>query len=80
MTCFDCAVAGEEAPAVAVCTGCGVGLCMSHAVVGPRYLTRVAVINRVDVVETPARAVHCEICAHAVEAQKRPAARRTGRR
>jgi hypothetical protein len=42
---------------------------MTHAVVGARYLTRLAVINRVEVVETPARVVHCEVCASAAEAQ-----------
>ena len=55
MTCYDCAVAGQSTPAVAVCLGCGVGLCMAHAIVESRHLTRTAVINRVELVEPPAR-------------------------
>ena len=80
MTCYDCAVAGQSTPAVAVCLGCGVGLCMAHAIVESRHLTRTAVINRVELVEPPARVVHCAICASAEEAQARPAARHSGRR
>jgi hypothetical protein len=48
---------------------------MAHAIVEPRYLTRTAVINRVELVEPPARVVHCAICASAEEAQTRPAGR-----
>jgi hypothetical protein len=57
-----------------------VGLCTAHAIVEARYLTRLAVINRVEVVEPPARIVHCAICASAEEAQARPTGRRSGRR
>jgi len=74
MTCYDCAVAGQPTPAVAVCVGCGVGLCMAHAIVEARYLSRIAVINRVEVVEPPARVVHCAVCASAAKAQARPPA------
>ena len=55
---------------------CGVALCMAHAIVEPRYLTRTAVINRVELVEPSARVVHCPICASAEKAQTRPAGRR----
>ena len=80
MTCYDSALAVQSTPAVAVCLGCGVGLCMAHAIVEPRYLTRTAVINRVELVEPPARVVHCAICASAEQAQTRPTGRRPGRR
>jgi hypothetical protein len=75
MTCYDCAARGEVAPAVAICVSCGAALCMAHAVLDVRYLTRTAVINRVETVDTPARVVHCQVCAAAIEAQSLPAPR-----
>ncbi len=30
MNCYDCAIQGESAPAVAVCKHCGVGMCLEH--------------------------------------------------
>lgn len=75
MNCYDCAAFGIGTPAVGVCTGCGAGLCMDHAVIGVRHLTRVGVINRVETVVPPARVVYCNVCAAAVEAQARPHAR-----
>ena len=77
MTCLECALAIRSC---VVCLGCGVGLCMAHAIVEPRYLNRTAVINRAELVEPPARVVHCAICASAEEAQTRLAGRRPGRR
>lgn len=62
MNCFDCAVYGHTAPAVAVCADCGAGLCGEHAHVEPRWLTRTMAINRVVSVDPPARAVRCGIC------------------
>ncbi len=79
MTCYDCAVAGQSTPAVAVCVGCGAGVCRAHVVVGVRSLTRTAVINRVEVLEPPARVIQCAVCARATEAQARPATHRAGR-
>ncbi|WP_263730514.1 DUF2180 family protein [Cellulomonas sp. SG140] len=35
MQCFECMTRGSQfTPAVAVCTTCGAGLCIDHAVVG----------------------------------------------
>ena len=34
MQCYDCAVARQDSPAVAVCATCGAGVCLTHAVVG----------------------------------------------
>ena len=53
MNCFDCAAHGQHADAVAVCADCGAGLCLDHAHVAPRWLTRTTVINRVVAVEPP---------------------------
>jgi hypothetical protein len=30
MNCYECAKAAHDVPAVAVCRGCGAGLCMHH--------------------------------------------------
>jgi len=30
MNCYECAKAGHDSAAVAVCRGCGAGLCMHH--------------------------------------------------
>ena len=32
MQCYDCGLVGEDEPAVAICRGCGAGLCADHAV------------------------------------------------
>lgn len=69
MTCYECAVAGQSTPAVVVCLGCGVGLCTGHVFVAPRYHTRTAAINRVEVVEPRAGVARCAVCASAEEAQ-----------
>jgi hypothetical protein len=68
MNCYDCAIIGRDNPAVATCIGCGAGLCREHVVVGVHHLTRVAVINRVENVEPPARLMYCDTCAAAHDA------------
>ena len=54
MNCFDCAAHGQHADAVAVCADCGAAVCLDHAHVTARWLTRTMVINRVVAVEPPA--------------------------
>jgi hypothetical protein len=76
MNCYDCAILGHHSAAVAACIDCGAGVCVEHAVVTPRHLTRTAVINRIETVEPPARAVRCGTCTLARDAQKRPVASR----
>ena len=68
MNCFDCSLAGETAPAVAVCHDCGAAVCLGHAFVRRHHLTRTATINRIIVVEPPARLVRCATCAAADDA------------
>ncbi len=74
MTCFDCAMHGVVSNAVAICVGCGAGVCLEHAHVNPRWLTTSAVVNRIIAVEPPARVVRCAVCTHAQDAAARPAA------
>ena len=78
MICYDCAAIGRTTTAVAVCAGCGAAVCLDHAVVVPRYLTRTAAINRVETVEVPARIMHCGVCAAALDAQAGPPPRAAG--
>jgi hypothetical protein len=80
MICFDCATHGEASSAVAVCVGCGAGLCLEHAHVNPRWLTRTMAIDRTVSVEPPARVVRCGLCTHAEEAAAHPAASANERR
>ena len=80
MNCFDCAMRGEVSSAVAICAGCGAGLCLEHAHVNPRWLTRTAVINRIVTVAPPARVVACGVCTHAQDAAAHPAAPANQRR
>jgi hypothetical protein len=80
MNCLDCAAHGQDEPAVAICLDCGAGLCLDHAEVEPRWLTRTAVINRVVTVEPPARVVRCRVCSQAQGAATRPARRQTSGR
>ena len=81
MNCFDCAEAEWLTPAVAVCHDCGAAVCADHAVSFARHLTRTATINRVIVVEPPARLIRCRVCATANDAahQDRPRHRERGR-
>jgi hypothetical protein len=39
MQCYECAKAGKDQQAVATCTWCSAGMCMSHAVKQPRFMT-----------------------------------------
>jgi hypothetical protein len=65
VTCYDCALAGEGRPAVAVCVGCGAAVCLDHSHTEAVWLTRTEAINRQVAVEPPARAVRCTVCAAA---------------
>ena len=53
VNCFDCAARGDQVPAVAVCADCGAAVCHDHAHVTARWLTRTAVINRIEAIEPP---------------------------
>ena len=76
MNCLDCAGMGRDVTAVAVCHGCGAGVCAVHARVVARWLTRTAVINRTVMVEPPARLVWCPVCDAAQQAASgRPASK-----
>ena len=76
MNCFDCTLAGVTTPAVALCHDCGAAVCLEHAFVRRHHLTRTATINRIIVVEPPARLVRCATCNAAVVAVDRDAAPR----
>jgi hypothetical protein len=68
MNCYDCAITGHHNPAVATCIDCGAGLCLDHAIVASHHLTHVGVINRVEIIEPPARLMYCHTCAAAHDA------------
>jgi len=74
MNCFDCAAADWPTGAVAVCHDCGAAVCADHAVSFDHHLTRTALIDRVILVEPPARLIRCRVCAAAHDAahQDRP--------
>ena len=74
MNCFDCAALGRSVTAVAVCAGCGAAVCLDHAHVTARWLTRTMAINRTVAVEPPARAIHCAICQAAANQEVYPTA------
>ncbi len=80
MNCFDCAALGRTVEGVAVCADCGAGVCLDHAQVTPRWLTRAMPINRTVALEPPARIIRCGLCQQARDAQAgeqpRPAQRR----
>ena len=69
MNCFDCAALSRAAEAVAVCADCGAGVCLDHAQVTPRWLTRTMTMNCTVPVEPPARTVRCGLCQQARDAQ-----------
>ena len=71
MNCYDCASTGVVTPAIAVCDDCGAGVCIEHAVVRHRRLTRTVALNRQIEVEPPARLVRCETCTAAHDAARR---------
>jgi hypothetical protein len=68
VNCFDCGAHCQHADAVAVCADCGAAVCLDHAQVTARWLTRTMVINRVVTVEPPARTIRCGICQGARDA------------
>ena len=68
MNCFECATTGITVAAVAVCHDCGAGVCTDHAVTREHHLTRTATINRVIIVEPPARLIRCHVCTAAHDA------------
>jgi hypothetical protein len=69
MNCYDCAIAGAAGQAVAVCSDCGAGVCIEHAVTAKHWLTRTALINRVERIDPPARVIRCGTC-HAAHAAR----------
>lgn len=80
MNCYDCSAVGESSPAVAVCHDCGAVVCADHAVARDHHLTRTVTINRIIVVEPPARLIRCPVCAAAHDAVAHPSdTRRYGR-
>ena len=68
MNCFDCAALDKSTPAVAVCADCGAALCLHHAHVTPRRLTRTQAINRVVPAGPPTRTIRCTLCQAARDA------------
>jgi hypothetical protein len=74
MNCFDCTLAEATTPAIAVCHDCGAAVCLEHAFVRRHHLTRTATMNRIIVVEPPARVVRCATCTAAIEAVARDSA------
>ncbi|SEN88305.1 DUF2180 family protein [Actinacidiphila rubida] len=64
MNCFDCDTSGLATPAVAVCNGCGAGMCSGHSTSMPRSVQRP---NGLGQSATPrsARQMHCATCADA---------------
>jgi hypothetical protein len=63
MNCYDCIAQDRIArPAVAVCHDCGAAVCDQHAIAREHYLTRTAVILRVEPVEPAARILRCTTC------------------
>ncbi len=68
MNCYDCATRAMTTTAVALCVDCGVALCIEHADVTPRRLTRRGAMNRTIPVEPAARTVRCRLCQAAVDA------------
>lgn len=74
MNCFDCAAHGRSETAVALCADCGAAVCLDHAHVTARWLTRTAALNRIVAVEPPARTVRCTVCQAARDALPAPPA------
>lgn len=81
MNCYECTARAVDTPAVAVCVDCGVALCIEHAEVTPRRLSRTAAMNRTVAVGPVTRTVRCHLCRAAVDAAaglRGPAAARAG--
>jgi len=79
MNCYDCATQDRlTRPAVGICHDCGAGVCVDHSHRDVRWLTRTALINRVETIDPPERIIRCGICAAAHEAAAHPADHRVG--
>jgi hypothetical protein len=71
VNCFDCVALGQPTDAVAVCADCGAAVCYDHAHVTARWLTRTMLMNRIVLVEPPARTIRCGVCQAARDARAR---------
>ncbi len=71
MICLDC-LQNEMPPrdVVGVCHECGAAVCLEHAVVRQRVLTRAAVLMREEPVYPPARLITCRRCCEALVAAR----------
>jgi hypothetical protein len=73
MDCLDCLLdSGRPTDTVGICTACGAGVCLDHAVIVEHPLTRTAVIMRDIPVEPPARLLRCPTCQAAHQAREGP--------
>jgi hypothetical protein len=68
MNCLECALQDRATPAVGLCHDCGAGVCLDHAAISERQLTRIMTIALEVAVEPPARMVRCGKCSAAVNA------------
>jgi hypothetical protein len=62
MKCFEHAKAGEAKDAVAVCSNCGVGVCMDH------LIEEIKTIPRTN---EQTRTILCLLCAHETKAKSK---------
>ena len=69
MNCYDCAIAGDDRDAVAVCADCGAAVCVEHAVSARHWLTRTQPLMREVRVEPAERVIRCGTC-HAAHAAR----------
>jgi hypothetical protein len=72
VNCYDCALRAMSTSAVAVCVDCGVAVCVEHAGVTPRRVTRTVAMNRTVAVGPVTRTVRCHPCQAAVDAVSGP--------
>jgi hypothetical protein len=68
MNCLECALQDRVTSEAGLCHDCGAGICLDHAVIRDRHLTRIMTIALELRVEPPARIVRCERCSAAVDA------------
>ncbi|HEY0237564.1 MAG TPA: DUF2180 family protein [Friedmanniella sp.] len=61
MQCYDCAVENQTNTAVAVCSTCGAGLCIQHAVLGHADEWAASVGNQ-TAVRLAGRRILCQTC------------------
>ena len=74
MHCLDCAMHALDRDAIAICTHCGAGVCLDHAVVAP-HGSPAAPSCSPRPVDPPARRILCLSCAAAEQAAGAPAGR-----